>query len=290
MDGRAWTAASARTPARRLQRQRWQERGQTRAAALACRARGPREALAAHWALGDRLGGPAPCFGDAVAMGRLLGCPAEALAEAQEHQPGTGPGQRGRRCAEGRDPSPRCGTACCPTRKPFGEQAAAAAAPSLAAPLGEQEPLGEQAAAAAAPDLAEPLGEQAAAPPLYPAEPLGEQAAAAAPDFAEPLGEQAAVAAAAPYLAEPLGEQAAAAATPYLAEPLGEQAAGAPPYLAEPFGEHFFHWAQFLDRASHDALAATSTVQYDAVEELRLCAIDRVRDNHAAGRDVDMDG
>ncbi|CAK0907678.1 unnamed protein product, partial [Prorocentrum cordatum] len=47
--------------------------------------------------------------------------------------------------------------------------------------------------------------------------------------------------------------------------------------------------AHVLDRASLDALAAASTMQCDAVEVLRWCALGRVKDDHAAERDEGTD-
>ncbi|CAK0911136.1 unnamed protein product [Prorocentrum cordatum] len=47
--------------------------------------------------------------------------------------------------------------------------------------------------------------------------------------------------------------------------------------------------AHFLDCASLDALAAASTMQCDAMEVLRWCALDRVKDDRAAERDGGTD-
>ncbi|CAK0880487.1 unnamed protein product [Prorocentrum cordatum] len=71
--GAAWAAASARTLARRLRRERRREVGETRATALAWRTAALRRALAAHWQLADRLGAHAPKFGETVAAARLIG-------------------------------------------------------------------------------------------------------------------------------------------------------------------------------------------------------------------------
>ncbi|CAK0879362.1 unnamed protein product [Prorocentrum cordatum] len=71
--GEAWAAASARTLARRLRRERRAQLGQTRAAAMSYRLRGLRVALDAHWRLGDRLGGHIPTLGAAIAAARLAG-------------------------------------------------------------------------------------------------------------------------------------------------------------------------------------------------------------------------
>ncbi|CAK0847076.1 unnamed protein product, partial [Prorocentrum cordatum] len=65
--GKAWAAASARTLARRLRRERRAQLGQTRAAAMSYRLRGLRVALDAHWRLGDRLGGHIPTLGARLA-------------------------------------------------------------------------------------------------------------------------------------------------------------------------------------------------------------------------------
>ena len=82
--GASWAAASARTLARRLRRQRRNVLGETRAAALAWRTAALRRSLDAHWRLGDRLGGHAPALSDAIRAGRLLGLASTELAVAEE--------------------------------------------------------------------------------------------------------------------------------------------------------------------------------------------------------------
>ena len=75
--GRPWAAASARTIARRLRRQARLRVGETRAQALAVRCKMFRAALAAHWSLGDQLGGHLPSMGGALKAAQLMGRPKE---------------------------------------------------------------------------------------------------------------------------------------------------------------------------------------------------------------------
>ena len=78
--GAAWAAASARTLARRLRRQRRAALGETRAAALAWRVELLRRSLGAHWELCDRIGAHCSSIMDAACMAELIGLPAEAAA------------------------------------------------------------------------------------------------------------------------------------------------------------------------------------------------------------------
>ena len=75
--GREWAAASARTLARRLRRQKRDEVGETRAAALQRRSQLARVALLAHWRVTDRLGAHLPTLRESAAAMALLGSPVD---------------------------------------------------------------------------------------------------------------------------------------------------------------------------------------------------------------------
>ncbi|CAK0889943.1 unnamed protein product [Prorocentrum cordatum] len=80
--GKPWAAASARSLARRLRRERQAERGWSRAAALSRRTKALRASLDVHWRLGDAVGCYLPTLGEEVAAARLIGCDPALLAEA----------------------------------------------------------------------------------------------------------------------------------------------------------------------------------------------------------------
>ncbi|CAK0874903.1 unnamed protein product [Prorocentrum cordatum] len=84
MEAKRWAAASARTLARRLRRERQAERGWSRAAALNRRVKALRSSLDAHWRLAVAVGRFLPTLGEELAAGRLLGCDGELLDEASE--------------------------------------------------------------------------------------------------------------------------------------------------------------------------------------------------------------
>ncbi|CAK0807570.1 unnamed protein product [Prorocentrum cordatum] len=80
--GKPWAAASARSLARRLRRERQAERGWFRAAALSRCTKALRASLDVHWRLCDAVGCYLPTLGEEVATARLLGCDPALLAEA----------------------------------------------------------------------------------------------------------------------------------------------------------------------------------------------------------------
>ncbi|CAK0792730.1 unnamed protein product, partial [Prorocentrum cordatum] len=80
--GKPWAAASARSLARRLRRERQAERGWSRAAAMSRRTKALRASLDVHWRLGDAVGCYLPALGEEVAAARLIGCDPALLAEA----------------------------------------------------------------------------------------------------------------------------------------------------------------------------------------------------------------
>ncbi|CAK0824729.1 unnamed protein product, partial [Prorocentrum cordatum] len=79
LEARVWAAASARTLARRLRRERRSALGDTRAGALAHRLKFLRVALVEHWAIDDRMGCHFPSMGETVVAARLLGWPPEEV-------------------------------------------------------------------------------------------------------------------------------------------------------------------------------------------------------------------
>ena len=82
LGGKQWAARSATTLARRLRRERQQQRGVSRAQALSWRSGLLRQALEAHWNLADRVGSYGRQFTDVLLAAKLLRFPEGVLDEA----------------------------------------------------------------------------------------------------------------------------------------------------------------------------------------------------------------